>query len=99
MTRITARYGRDSYSILCSGHAGTTESCSAVSGLIGALAGWVHNHTGAVSMDKGEALIVFPEQEGAGAVMDLTVIGLLQIQQAAPDDVSVNVESRVPGSP
>ena len=52
-----------------------------------------------VHLEKGEAIIAFPEQDGAAAVMDMAVIGLLQIQQAAPEDVSVIVEQRVPGSP
>lgn len=98
MTKVTARYGA-SYSLVSSGHAGTSESCTAVSAIVQALAGWVHNHTGTFHLKKGEAMIAFPEQDGARAVMDLTVIGLLQIQQAAPGDVSVIVETRVPGSP
>ncbi len=91
MTKVTVRYG-ESYTLTSIGHAGTGESCTAVSAVVQALAGWVHNHTGTISLAKGEAIIAFPEQDGAEAVMDLIVIGLLQIQQAAPDDVSVIVE-------
>jgi len=98
MTRIICRYG-ESYSVVSEGHAGTGTSCTAVSAVIQSLAGWVHNHSGTISLEKGKAVIVFPEQDGARAVMDLTVIGLLQIQQAAPEDVSVIVETQVPGLP
>ena len=97
MTHITARYGQ-SYTLTSSGHAGTTQSCTAVSAVVQALAGWVHNHTGTISLGKGEAIIAFPEQDGAKAVMDLAVIGLLQIEKAAPEDVTVDV-IRVPGTP
>ena len=94
MTKVTVRYGPRSYSLTSIGHAGTTQSCIAVSALVQALACWVHNgHSGGISLDKGEALIVFPDCNGAKEVMDLIVIGLLQIQQAAPDDVSVIVET------
>lgn len=98
MTNVTARYGA-SYTLTSIGHAGTSESCTAVSAIVQALAGWVHNHTGTIHLEKGKAIIAFPEQDGAAAVMDMAVIGLLQIQQAAPEDVSVIVEQRVPGSP
>jgi len=91
MTSIKARYGRDGYSVVSIGHAGTTEACTAVSAIIQALAGWVHNHEGGISLDKGEALIAFPRSEGADAVMDMTVIGLLQIEKAAPGAVKVEV--------
>ena len=92
MTRVKARYGRKGYQIEAHDHAGTTQSCVAVSAIIQALAGWVHNgHNGAISLDKGEAIIAF-SGEGADTAMDLTVIGLLQVQQAAPEDVSVVVE-------
>lgn len=92
MTRVKARYGRKGYQIEAHDHAGSTESCVAVSAIIQALAGWVHNrHDGAISLDKGEAIIAFGGDD-AKAAMDLTVIGLLQIQQAAPEDVSVEVE-------
>ena len=93
MTNVTVRFHDQGYSLTSIGHAGTTASCAAVSALVQALAGWVHNgHSGGISLDKGEAIIAIPKQDGADAVMDLIVIGLLQIQKAAPDDVSVIVE-------
>lgn len=92
MTTVKARFGRDGYSVKATGHAGTSDSCVAVSAIVQALAGWVHNGTGGmVSLDKGEAIIAFPDCPGAGAVMEMTVIGLLQIQKAAPDDVKVDI--------
>ena len=92
MTKVTARYGPQGYILTSAGHAGTAQSCTAVSAVVQALAGWVRNNVGTISLQKGEAVIAFPEQDGAEAVMDMTVIGLLQIQQAVPDDVSVTVE-------
>lgn len=91
MTRIKARYSRDGYSIVSTGHAGTSQSCTAVSAILGALAGWVENNAGKYSLDKGEAMIAFPKNDGAKAVMDMTVIGLLQVQKAAPEDVTIEL--------
>ena len=91
MTRIKARYSRDGYSIVSTGHAGTSESCTAISAILGALAGWVNNNAGAFSLGKGEAMIAFPKGGGAEAVMDMTVIGLLQVQKAAPEDVTIEL--------
>ena len=92
MTRIRARYGRDDYSLEAYDHAGSSDVCVAVSAIVQSLAGWVHVNGGLVSLDKGEAIIQFPKR-GAGAVMDLVVIGLLQVQKAAPDDVQVEIIS------
>lgn len=91
MTRVKARYGRDGYSVVSVGHAGTAQSCTAISAILGALAGWVDNNAGKFSLDKGEAMIVFPKDDGAEAVMDMTVIGLLQVQKAAPEDVKIEL--------
>ena len=92
MTHIRARYGRSGYSVTSVGHAGTSKTCAAVSAIIQALAGWVHNQrSGGISLNKGEAMIAFPEMPGAEAVMDMTVIGLLQIEKAAPGDIEVEV--------
>lgn len=92
MTRIKARYGRDGYSIVSVGHAGTAESCTAVSAILGALAGWVKNNDGGVlSLGKGEAMIAFPKGNGAETAMDVTVIGLLQVEKSAPDNVKVEM--------
>lgn len=92
MTRIKIRFGKNGYSVVSVGHAGTKESCVAVSAIIQALAGWVHNGSGGmISLDKGEALIEFPDCPGADAVMEMTVIGLLQVQKAAPEDIQVEI--------
>lgn len=91
MTRVKARYGRDGYSVVSVGHAGTSQSCTAISAILGALAGWVDNNAGKFSLDKGEAMIAFPKNYGAEAVMDMTVIGLLQVQKAAPEDVKIEL--------
>ena len=91
MTRIKARYSRDGYSIVSTGHAGTSESCTAVSAILGALAGWVDNNAGTFSLKKGEAMIAFPKGGGADVAMDMTVIGLQQVQKAAPDDLNIEI--------
>ncbi|MBO7670130.1 MAG: hypothetical protein J6S60_06025 [Oscillospiraceae bacterium] len=91
MTRIRCRIGADGYSVVSVGHAGSEQSCTAVSAILGALAGWVDNNSGRFTLDKGEAMIIFPKGDGADAVMDMTVIGLLQIQKIAPDDVTVEI--------
>lgn len=93
MTHVRARYGRYGYCLTSIGHAETTEACVAVSALVQALAGWVHNgpRSSGVSLDKGEATIAFADCPGAHEVMDLIVIGLLQIEKAAPDAVKIEV--------
>ena len=91
MTRIKARYSRDGYSIVSTGHAGTGESCTAVSAIIGALAGWVNNNTGTFSLEKGKAMIAFPKMDGAETAMDMAVIGLQQVAKANPEDVSIEL--------
>lgn len=93
MTRIKCRYGRDGYSIVSVGHAGTKESCVAVSAIIQALAGWAENNVGKYALDKGEAKIIMPRGGGSDVAMDMAVIGLLQVQKAAPDDVTVEIIS------
>lgn len=92
MTKIKARYGRDTYSIIARNHAGTTESCIGISAILWTLAGWIENaHSGACSFDKGDAMITMPKGGGADVAMDMTVIGLLQIQKKAPDDVHIEM--------
>lgn len=92
MTQIKARYGRDTYSIIAKNHAGTSESCAGISAILWALAGWIENaHSGACSLDKGDAYIAMPKGGGADVAMDMTVIGLLQIQKKAPDDVHIEM--------
>ena len=91
MIQVKARYGRDRYKIVSTGHAGTSQTCTAVSALIQALAGWAQNNGDDIALDKGKALISFAKSEGAAAVMDLTVIGLLQIQRAVPEDIHVEI--------
>ena len=83
MNRVTARFGRDGYRIDFVGHAGSSDACVAISSLAQALAGC------AVLPDIPGSCI--PDCPGAGAVMEMTVIGLLQIQKAAPDDVKVDI--------
>ena len=91
MTRVIARYCADGYAVEAKGHSGTSPTCTAVSAILGALAGWVGNNAGQHRLEKGYAHIGFPKQDGAEAVMDMTVIGLLQVQMAAPDDIKVEI--------
>lgn len=92
MTRAIARYGQGWCSLVSVGHAGTAESCAAVSALVQALAGWVRNNGGGVlRLGAGRAELVFPRVAGADAVMDMAVIGLLQVAKAAPADVAVEI--------
>lgn len=91
MITVQARYGRDKYKIVSKGHAGTSQTCTAVSAIIQALAGWAQNCDEYIALEKGKATISFAKCEGAAAVMDMTVIGLLQIQRACPDDIHVEI--------
>ena len=91
MTKVKAIYGDNAYSLVSEGHAGTEQSCTAVSAIVQALAGWNLNHGGLNFLDKGSAVIAMLKQDGAEAVMDMTVIGLQQIEKAAPDDVKVEI--------
>lgn len=91
MTRIKARYSRDGYSVVSTGHAGSGESCTAVSAILGALAGWVNNNVGSFSLDKGKAVVAFPKGDGAETAMDVTVIGLQQVAKVHPEDVNIEL--------
>ena len=91
MIQVKARYGRDKYKIVSTGHAGTSQTCTAVSALIQALAGWAQNNEEYARLDRGKATIYFSKTEGGAAIMDMTVIGLLQIQRVAPDDIHVEI--------
>lgn len=91
MTHIKAQYGRDGYSVVSVGHAGTSESCTAISAILGALAGWVNNNAGVFSLEKGDAMIAFPKGNGAETAMDVTVIGLQQVAKVHPEDVSIEL--------
>lgn len=91
MTSIKARYSRDGYSVVSTGHAGSGESCTAVSAILGALAGWVNNNVGSFSLDKGKAMIAFPKGGGAETAMDVTVIGLQQVAKVHPEDVNIEL--------
>ncbi len=95
MTHITLQIGKQNYRIKASGHSGTTETCIAVSAIISTLAGWVENTDGQhyTSLDKGEAVIVFPKSDGADTAFEMTVIGLLQVRKAAPDDMTIDIIS------
>lgn len=91
MTKVVCRYGEYGYSVTASGHAGTSTSCTAVSAILGALAGWCSNSGGTCLLDKGKAVILIPAGERAEAVMDMTTIGLLQVQKAAPGDLEIEI--------
>ena len=91
MTKVVCRYGEYGYSVVSSGHAGTSQTCTAISSIIGALAGWCSNYGGTFDLDKGKAVILIPSGDRAEAVMDMTTIGLMQIQKAAPGDLEVEI--------
>lgn len=93
MTRIRCRISRDGYSVVSVGHAGSEQTCTAISAIIGALAGYADNNSGRFSLGKGEAMIFLPKTDGADGAVDMTIIGLLQIQKQEPDDVTVEIIS------
>lgn len=78
--------------VMCKGHSGTDDICTAVSTLMYTLAGWLRNtdHATIVSIElkPGDAEIVF---RGGRDCYEMTKIGLLQLEHTAPDFIKVKV--------
>lgn len=97
MTRIYAEYGAEvgrCYLSVKDHATGSEKVCAAVSGLVYALAGYLHNATGvdvrAESLESGDAVIEFwGDQMAVGAFL-CTVIGLGQIARQYPDYVDMD---------
>lgn len=99
MTSVQAIYeGPEGlYGLEVRGHAeGKPTVCSAVSGLVYALAGWLENHPECATLKRelkpGKAWLLFRGGSEARAAMDTAVIGLAQIAEAEPEEVSVEVK-------
>lgn len=93
MTEVTMHCG-DSFSVRCKGHAtGAPDVCSAISCLLYAAAGWLHNTQDAElvyeKLDSGDAYFRW---HGGKWLYDLLEIGFLQLQKARPDVISVKIK-------
>lgn len=91
MTRGTITFDGKNLTLSLYGHAtGSPEVCAAISGIAGALAGWVLNHPGAepatIRLEDGEAYIraVRPDLR-CRVAFEMAEIGLLQIARQYPE--------------
>lgn len=96
MTRISCTHSGDRYAIRAEGHAtGSQEACSGVSAVTNALMLYAVNapeHVRAIHAREegpGAFLLDFEGDEAAGAAWKLTVMGLLSIAKACPEQVAV----------
>lgn len=94
MTEVYAAGSGDRFLITAYGHAtGSPEVCAAVSTLLTALAGYLHNdreiETLECELAPGCGFLEFRGGERARAVYDMTVIGLLQLEKAQPEHLRV----------
>lgn len=91
-------YVRDGerYMITADGHAGDTESCNYINGILWALAGYVTNaearrdaQSVTLETESGHMEVSCTGNELVGAVYEAALIGLLQLEKARPDTISV----------
>ena len=99
MTRAYIESGDGQYLLGLSGHAtGDERVCAAISGLAYALAGYLENADGHLEavytrvMEPGHVVLHVRGDACIQAAWELCTIGLLQIQAAYPDRISVTVK-------
>ncbi len=93
MTHIYMEADGNRHIVSAKGHAGSPAACAAVSCLLTALAGYLRNAGAEVTACRLESGDAYLEFLGADEAFHMTVIGLLQLAQAAPD--AVQAEKRL----
>lgn len=99
---ITARYTKEdnTHNLTVYGHAGYAEKgsdivCAGVSAIVQALIGWIENnpeYAVIVSVDERNGEVIAEcSGEGLDDVFMLTAIGLEQIANTYPDNVSIDI--------
>lgn len=96
MTEIYAERDGNRFTINAQGHAtGSPEVCAAISGILYALAGYVHNASDGSTISYDERLksgfvyLDFHGGPGAAGAFDMAVIGLKQIEARYPEFLRV----------
>ena len=100
MTEVKIRLGNGVYGLRADGHAtGSAQTCSAISGILYALAGYLVNaeREGFAkpqehSMESGAVLLRYRGDQRVGAAFYMAAIGLMQLEKAAPQYISVKLE-------
>lgn len=98
MTEVHAEKTGDEYRIDARGHAGDTESCNYITGVLYAYAGYVANAeregratVKLLSTDSGRMAVICTGDAQVGAAFDAAVIGLLQLQNTRPQAIRVRI--------
>lgn len=97
MTRARAEKGGGKFLLRCDGHAKTSAACNYITGIMYAFAGYAKNKAveiGALEIDALAPRFVV-ECRGGGdveAAFDAAVIGLLQLQQTDPEEITVDTK-------
>lgn len=98
MTDVIYVHDGARYMISAEGHAGDTESCNYINGILWALAGYVSNaeaHRDAQSVtletESGHMEVSCTGNDLVGAAYEMALIGLLQLEKARPEAISISV--------
>ena len=93
MTTITVTVRAEDVTFRARGHAeGDPAACAAVSALLWALAGYLDHHGGGCGqVGKGTAFLRVGRGTQAEHAAECILVGLLQVERAAPHDVAVKV--------
>ncbi len=95
MTRVELRFGAE-YSVSADGHAtGSPQLCAAVSCLLYTLAGWLNTtkreQITEMRLEDGSARLAWKGGAGSETVMELMLIGFLQLRKTEPERISVEI--------
>lgn len=98
MTEVFAEQDGDRYLIDASGHAGDSESCNHINGILHTFAGYALNAEQddrammiQLSRESGRMIVHCVGDERVGAVFDAAIIALLSLQETRPQAVSVEL--------
>ena len=101
MIRVNYRKADDSHSLTMVGHAeyadhGEDIVCAGASSIVFALLGWLENNSEDLTytnadVHSGDVMIACEGGERTAAVFEMTAIGLLQLADAYPDHVEVEI--------
>ena len=99
MIRARVSVVRDGLQLKMRGHAtGDPIVCAGASGIVWALAGWLHNHKeteATISLRAGDAFIQSNRTPEAETAFDVATVGLLQLEKKCPELIRVEQEVSV----
>lgn len=100
MTRVYAEQDGSRYMLLAEGHAGATDACNYITGVMYAFAGYVANaerdgrcEVYSLEIDDKEPrfLVHCSGDERVEAAFEAALIGLQQLEQTRPESIAVNL--------